>query len=110
MISRVLPLALAAMVAAAAQAQQSPTPSLTVEQAVQIGLENSKMLDLETRQAADLRWAQGRELRGGQCLEPPEHQGHRGLYPGLGHTAVQYHSAVHDPRDPQLVRPLADDT
>jgi outer membrane protein len=40
MISRVLPLAFAAMIASAAQAQQS----LTVEQAVQIGLENSKML------------------------------------------------------------------
>jgi outer membrane protein TolC len=40
MISRILPLALAAMAAVAAQAQQS----LTVEQALQIGLENSKML------------------------------------------------------------------
>jgi outer membrane protein len=44
MISRVLPLALALMIAAAAESQQSPTQSLTVEQAVQIGLENSKML------------------------------------------------------------------
>jgi outer membrane protein len=40
MISRVIPLALAAMVAVTAESQQS----LTVEQAVQIGLENSKML------------------------------------------------------------------
>jgi outer membrane protein TolC len=40
MISRVLALALAAVVAVTAEAQQS----LTVEQAVQIGLENSKML------------------------------------------------------------------
>ena len=40
MISRVLALALAAIVAVTAEAQQS----LTVEQAVQIGLENSKML------------------------------------------------------------------
>lgn len=40
MISRVLPLAIAAIVAISADAQQS----LTVEQAVQIGLENSKVL------------------------------------------------------------------
>jgi len=44
MKSRVLPYALAAFLAVPAHAQQSQTLSLTVEQAVQIGLENSKML------------------------------------------------------------------
>ena len=44
MKSRFLTLALAAMVAASAQSRQIPVQTLTVEQAVQIGLDNSKML------------------------------------------------------------------
>jgi outer membrane protein TolC len=44
MISRTLMLALVAMIASAARAQQPAPRSLTVEEAVQIGLDNSKML------------------------------------------------------------------